>query len=318
MNRLCRILEVELPIVQAPIGSVATPELAAAVSNAGGLGSLGVTWTPPDLLRERIRSLRRLTLNPFFLNFALDFEPAGLPLALEEGAPIITFSWGDPSPHVDALRRHGVKWGVQVGAPSTILSMLPLEPDFLILQGSEAGGHVQGTAPLMEMLPEAIELAKGMPVVVAGGLATGAQIRQALEAGASGAMLGTRFVCSLEADAHPDYQRLLVDAKGTETKLTFCFDGGWPNAAHRVLRNATLRRWDEAGEPKQNRPGEGDVVGRTATGEPILRYEDTAPRRGYTGEIEAMCLYSGTGVGEIEEVVSAREIVHRLCHEAGL
>lgn len=317
MSRLRHVLEIESPILQAPIGSIATPELAAAVCNAGGLGSLGVTWTAPELLRERIRTLRRLTPKPFFLNFVLDFEPIGLPVALEEGAPIITFSWGDPSPHVDALRRFGAKWGVQVGNPKAMPSALLLKPDFLILQGSEAGGHVQGTAPLADMLPEALELAKGIPLVAAGGIATGADIRKTLESGVSGVMLGTRFVCCPEADAHPDYQQRLIRATGADTTLTFCFDGGWPNAAHRVIRNSTLCRWEEAGKPKQNRPGEGDTVGHSAIGEAILRYEDTAPRREFTGDIEAMCLYCGTGVGDIGSVASAAEIMFELRRESG-
>jgi nitronate monooxygenase len=108
----------------------------------------------------------------------------------------------------------------------------------------------------------------------------------------------------------------LVESMGV-TALTVCFDGGWPYAAHRVLRNSTLETWEGAGSPAvRSRPGEGETVAVTADGEAILRYEDTAPRIGYTGDIEAMCLYAGTGCGAISDIPSAAELLQRLWREA--
>jgi nitronate monooxygenase/enoyl-[acyl-carrier protein] reductase II len=109
-----------------------------------------------------------------------------------------------------------------------------------------------------------------------------------------------------------------VEAGGEETTaLTICFEGGWPHAPHRVLRNETLDAWEAAGCPSPGRrPGEGEIVARSASGEPIYRYEDTAPRVGMTGRIEAMALYAGTGVSRIHDLPPAGECVRQLWEEA--
>ena len=122
-------------------------------------------------------------------------------------------------------------------------------------------------------------------------------------------MLGTRFVATRESRAHALYKQALVE--GSETALTYCFDGGWPNAAHRVLVNSTLRDWEKVGSPTTERPGEGDRLA-LSNGQDILRYEDVAPREGMTGEIEAMCLYAGMGCGLIDDVPSVSELMERL------
>ena len=130
-------------------------------------------------------------------------------------------------------------------------------------------------------------------------------------------MLGTRFVATQESRAHPDYKARLVAAQAEATALTVCFDGDWPYAAHRVLRNSTLEAWEAAGSPPLGaRPGEGEVVGTNAVGEPILRYADTAPREGFTGDTPAMCLYAGTGCAAIHDISSAAELLPRLWQEA--
>jgi NAD(P)H-dependent flavin oxidoreductase YrpB (nitropropane dioxygenase family) len=186
--------------------------------------------------------------------------------------------------------------------------MAALGVDFLICQGTEAGGHVQSTTPLHDLLPAVVEASDGIPVIAAGGLATREDVTRVLSWGASGAMLGTRFVATQESRAHPLYKAALLE--GTETALTVCFSGGWAQAAHRVLRNATIEAWEAAGSPPEGaRPGEGEVVAQAASGEPILRYEDTAPRVGMTGNIAAMCLYAGTGVGKITDLPSASAVV---------
>jgi len=138
---------------------------------------------------------------------------------------------------------------------------------------------------------------------------------------AAGAALGTRFVATRESRAHPEYKAALVAAAGAgDTVLTLCFDGGWSQAAHRVLRNATLEAWEAYGcpAPGPQRPGEGEVLARAASSEPILRYADTAPRAGMTGRIAEMCLYAGTGVGAVTGIPPAAEVVARLAAEAGL
>jgi NAD(P)H-dependent flavin oxidoreductase YrpB (nitropropane dioxygenase family) len=180
----------------------------------------------------------------------------------------------------------------------------------------EAGGHVQSTTPLWELLPQLVALAGETPVIAAGGIGNGAGIARALEMGAAGAMLGTRFVATQESRAHPDYKRRIVAATASDAALTVCFDGGWTYAAHRALRNSTLEGWEAQGcPPHGRRPGEGDVIASTESGEPIFRYEDTAPRLGMTGEIEAMCQYAGTSCAFVQDIPSASELVPRLWAE---
>lgn len=304
------------PICQAPTGSIAGPELAAAVSKAGALGALALTWTAPETAAEYVRQVCTATNAPFQVNFALAFPPKALAAALEAGAPVVTFSWGDPAPYLSLVRSFGAKVGVQVTNEAGAKRAVQMGVDFLVCQGLEAGGHVQSTTPLWELLPRVVEAAEGVPVVAAGGIGTGAEIARALQLGAGAAMLGTRFVATQESRAHPDYKRRLVEANASETALTLCFEGGWPYAAHRVLRNTTLEAWEAAGcPPVGQRPGEGEVVGQTAAGEPIFRYEDTAPRFGFTGDMLAMCLYAGTSVAAVQDIPTAATLIARLWAE---
>ncbi len=129
-------------------------------------------------------------------------------------------------------------------------------------------------------------------------------------------MLGTRFVATQESRAHTIYKQKLAQSTGTDTALTVCFDGGWSYAAHRVLRNSTLERWEATGCPPHGlRPGENETTGANAQGEAILRYEDTAPRQGFTGDVEAMCLYAGTGCAFIHDLPSASDLIPLLWRE---
>jgi len=276
---------------------------------------MGLTWSSPDIISNAVRKVRKTVDDaPFQGNFALAFPPTGLRAALGAGLPIVTFSWGDPAPHIPMCRSHGAMVGVQVTNVEEAKRMIGLGVDFLVVQGIEAGGHVQSAMPLFELIP--VIAALGTPVVAAGGLTDGVDIRRALNASAQGAMLGTRFVATQESLAHEIYKARLLESE--ETELTLLFDGGWPGAPHRVLRNSTFEAWETAGCPLSGkRPGEGEIVGQ-ALGGKILRYEDTAPRAGFSGQIEAMCLYAGSGVGRISDLPSAAELIQRLSAEAGL
>lgn len=314
---LFRALGLRVSLFQAPTGSIAGPELCAAVSASGALGAMALTWAAPNVAAAQVRQVREQAPGrPFQVNFALAFAPDALPAALDAGAAIVTFSWGDPAPFVSRVRAAGARFGVQVTNTAGAKRALDLGADFLICQGVEAGGHVQSSTPLWELLPRMVEAAGRVPVVASGGIGNGAGICRALALGAAGAMLGTRFVATQESRAHPAYKQRLVEAGAAEAALTVCFDGGWPRAAHRALRNPTLDAWEAAGcPPPGRRPGENDPVARTAAGEPILRYEDTAPRDGMSGDVLAMCLYAGTSVAAVSDVPPAGELVARLWAE---
>lgn len=309
-------LGLRFPIFQAPVGSVAGPQLAAAVAQAGGMGALALTWTSPEDARRSIAEVRARTDRPVQANFVLAFATKSLAAALEAGMRVITFSWGLPSREVTLLKSFGARFGVQATNAEGARRALDLGADFLIGQGTEAGGHVQATRSLDEVLPDIIAAAKGTPVIAAGGIGDGKAIGRVLAMGASGAMLGTRFVATQESLAHDIYRRRLVEARAQDTALTVCFNGGWPYAAHRVLRNSTLEAWEAAGcPPFGRRPGEGDCVASEPGGCDVLRYDDSPPRATMQGNPEAMCLYAGTSCEVVCDIPSVSTLVQRLWHE---
>jgi nitronate monooxygenase len=305
-----------LPIIQAPIGSGATPELVIAVCKAGGLGGLGLTWDSPDEVATKVTRLRQaLPRSAFFANFVLHFPCDGLDAALEAGVPVVTFSWGIDAARIAAAHRSGTKVGVQVGNAEGARRALEAGADFLIAQGVEAGGHVQSTTPLATLLPQVLAVAGDCPVVAAGGIASADAILRVIAAGAAGIMLGTRFLATREAGVHPDYKAALVAAKAEDTAFTNCFDIDWPFAMHRVLRNSTFSAWEAAGSPQPpHRPGEGEIVFRQ-NGTSHVRYCDTPPGPDATGDLMGACLYAGTGVSDIDRIEGAGDLVTRLWAE---
>ena len=303
-------LNLKYPILQAPIGSIATTDLVAAVSNAGGMGSLALTWTAPDKAARRIKRLKSKTTKPFFANYVLSFPLKSLEAALDAGVPAVTFSWGQPGRLIDKVHQRDALVGVQVGTVDGAKQALDNGADFIICQGVEAGGHVQSTIPLSELLTQINEVSQQIPIIAAGGLTNGSDLKWALKNGAQGIMLGTRFVATAESAAHPRYKQALVDSKYNDSVYTLCFDGEWPYAAHRVLRNATLNEWENAGCPQPgNRPNEGQIVATHESGTSINRYDDDPPLSNMKGEILDCCLYAGTGCGAINSIQNAGELV---------
>ena len=304
------------PIMQAPYGG---PVLAAAISNAGALGTVSLWVGTEETARERVQTMRQSTAQLFAVNYVLSFEPRSLPVALDAGAPVVHFSWGIPSATVVAMvRQRGAIFGVQVATVEGASSALDAGASYLVCQGVEAGGHVQSSTPLYELLPRVVERAKDTPVLAAGGITHGRDIRRALRAGASGVLIGTRFVATQESLAHPEYKAALVRAGATDTALSVCFQDGWPGALHRTLRNATLARWEAAGcPPVGQRPGEGDIVAHLADGSPVARYHFASPQRGVEGDVTDLALYAGASVGEITDLPPVADLIKRLWEECG-
>ncbi|MGI5213154.1 NAD(P)H-dependent flavin oxidoreductase [Plantactinospora sp. CA-290183] len=315
---LCRRLGITAPVVQAPIGSATTPELAAAVSAAGGLGTLALTWATVDESRERIRRVRRLTDRPFGVNLVLDFPVAEhLAACLDEGVPVLSTFWGDPGRVHPAIRAAGALHVHSVGSVAEARRAAEVGVDAVVAQGWEAGGHVRGEVATMALVPAVVDAVHPVPVLAAGGIADGRGLAAALALGAQAGWLGTRFVAAAEAGSHPVYRDRVLAATVADTVHTRCFDGGWPDAAHRVLRNTTLDHWVEAGSPAApDRPGEGDVLATDARGREHLRYGDVIPLPGMTGRLDELALYAGQSAGGIHSVAPAAEIVETLLREA--
>ena len=307
------------PIFSAGMGTTAVPELAIAVLNAGGLGAVGTGLNPTaDLVRQRVSKAKSATDRPFAVNILLARDHDALPVALDAGAPIIQFAWGIPTAEaVAAVRKAGAKMGIQIGSAAGARRALDLGTDYLICQGIEAGGHVQGTSTLYEVLPAVIDAAQTVPVLAGGGIANGAHIRRALLAGASGVLVGTRFVATKEAGAHEEYKSAITRARAADTVLTVCFQDPWANAPHRVLRNRTLEMWEAAGcPPAGKRPGEGDVLTtNSVTGAMKRRYGTANPVPDDRGAVTELALWAGQGVDAIRDIPSAGELVGRLWRE---
>ena len=305
------------PIFQAPIGPSSSPDLASAISGAGAMGSMAMGRASIEEVRDRVKKVLSSTRRPFVVNYILAFEPKSLDAALHAGAPIVQFSWGIPDKHmVAAVRSAHARFGVQVANADGARAALDAGADYVVCQGVEAGGHVQASSALLDGLPKILGEVDQTPVLAAGGIGDGAGIRRVLEAGASGAVLGTRFLATRESYAHPDYKQALLKADENQTALTVCFQDGWI-ALHRSLRNDTLIRWEAAGcPPAGKRPGEGDVLARTPDGQPMLRYAVDSPPKSLTGDHVLDCaLYAGTGVGLVRDMPAAADLVRRLWAE---
>ncbi|MDH3759892.1 MAG: nitronate monooxygenase [Gammaproteobacteria bacterium] len=310
------LLNLKYPILQAPVGSVASPRLAANVCNAGAMGSLALTWEQPQNAARLVTKLRAQTAGLFFVNYVLAFPAKSLDAALEAGAPVVTFSWGQPGKLADRVHRSDARVGIQVGNLDGAKQALDNQADFIICQGVEAGGHVQSTTALSTLLAQVVEISDAIPVVAAGGLANGGDLYRAMRQGAAAIMLGTRFVATSESRAHPLYKQALIDAQPGDSVYTLCYDGSWPYAAHRVLRNATLNDWESAGCPQAGqRPGEGEIVASDNDGYVLRRYDDDPPLATMEGEILDCCLYAGTGCGDIDDLPDAAGLISRIWSE---
>jgi NAD(P)H-dependent flavin oxidoreductase YrpB (nitropropane dioxygenase family) len=316
---LCERLGVELPIIQAPMGGAVGPALAAAVSNAGGLGML-VPWRADiETVRRQIRETRALTARPFGVNLNLEFpREERLAACLDEGVPVISFFWRDPSALVPRAKANGAVVLHTVGSAAAARQAMDCGVDVVVAQGWEAGGHVRGTVATMALVPAVVDAVAPVPVVAAGGVADGRGLAAALALGAAGAWIGTRFLLSEEAAIHPRYREHLQRANENDTVyLDNLFDGRWPDAPHRVLRNQTIATWEAAGRPPSGkRPGEGEVIGTSRSVGPILRYQSYTPGADADGDIDAMALWAGQSVGLVSKLKPAGEIVREIAAAA--
>ena len=235
---LCSLLNIELPIVLAPMGGVVSPALAAAVSNAGGLGMLPLTWRNLEEVRRIIRQTRQLTDRPFGVNLILHLsQQERLKVCLEEGIRVVSFFWADRSPYIAAVHAAGSLVMHTVGSAAEARRVHDVGVDILVAQGWEAGGHVWSQVATLPLVPCVVDAVAPAPVVAAGGIADGRGLAAVLALGAAGASMGTRFLASQEADAHPVYKQKILQAVETDTVYSLLFDGGWPDAPHRTLHN---------------------------------------------------------------------------------
>jgi len=250
VSSLLERLGVELPVVQAGMGGgISRHELAAAVSDAGGLGTIAVNGA--EAIRRELTAARALTGRPLAVNVLLPFARRDW-FEAAAGADVVVTFWGRPR------RRTGGVWLHQCGSVVEAQRAQAAGADGVIVQGVEAGGHVRGTTPGLQLLEQARRaLPPDYPVLLAGGIAEQGDVRGALAAGATAAVAGTRFLLSEESRAHALYKERLLGAG--ETILTDLFGAGWP-APHRVVPNVATEHF--LGR-RSSFPGDMTVKGRT-------------------------------------------------------
>ncbi|OBJ58260.1 hypothetical protein A9W95_11920 [Mycobacterium sp. 1423905.2] len=298
------------------MGTVAGHELAAAVSEAGALGTIAGARAP---IAAEVAAARRLTGRPIAVNLLLPFVRRGDVEAAADADVVVTF-WGAPR------RLTPNTWIHQCGSVDEAKAAAVAGADGVIAQGVEAGGHVRGTTPALELL-EQVRKAVTIPILVAGGIVDVQGVRDALDAGAAAAVVGTRFLLSEECRAHPEYKKRCMEAN--ETVLTEFFGLGWPDAPHRVVPNNATRRW-LASDPRGPRwirfvnritshlanamPDSAQTRFVAAQVPPWLPYaiaqppSDDAPAE----LVDARPLYAGANVGRITDVRPAAELVRLL------
>ncbi|MEZ4457119.1 MAG: nitronate monooxygenase [Gemmatimonadales bacterium] len=312
-------LDIDHPVIQAPMSGGDGPALAAAVSNAGGLGMLAL-WRPaPDAVREAIRRTKSLTSRPFGVNLNLGWpQQERLEVCLEERVPVVSFFWGESPSLVARARAGGAAVLETVGSADEARAAVDRGADVIVAQGWESGGHVWGTVATMALVPAVVDAVGSVPVVAAGGIADGRGLAAALALGASGVWLGTRFLATPEAGIHPRYRARLLEADENDTRwFADLFDVGWPDAPHRALENETIVAWEAAGRPASGqRPGEGDVLARSPRG-PVQRYQSFTPGPTTEGDIDNLSLWAGQSVGLVRSVRGAADVVTDIVAEAG-
>jgi len=309
---------IEAPVVQAGMGGgISRHELAAAVSEAGGLGTIAVNGEAA--IERELSRARALTDRPIAVNLLLPFARRSWFEVAAKADLVVTF-WGRPKRRVPGV------WIHQCGSVGEARAAYGAGADAVIVQGVEAGGHVRGSVGALELLEQVkAVLPPGYPLLLAGGIAERADVQRALEAGASATVAGTRFLLSHESRAHPEYRQRLLDAN--ETILTELFGAGWP-APHRVVANAATERWlvgDRRG-PLLNRalnrltaPGARYMPASIQTrialaqrpGSRLLSPQGPVDD-GPAGLLDAGPLYAGQTVARIDDVRPAAEIVSSL------
>jgi NAD(P)H-dependent flavin oxidoreductase YrpB (nitropropane dioxygenase family) len=307
-----------MPVVQAGMGGgLAGHQLAAAVSAAGGLGTIGIL--APDELHREILAARHLSDRPLAVNLLLPFARRGHFETASEADVVVTF-WGVPK------RRTSKIWIHQCGSVGEALAAREAGADAIIAQGVEAGGHVRGTVPAMELLARIRKaVADDYPVLSAGGIADASDVAARLDAGAEAVVCGTRFLLTDESGAHAVYKTRLIEAK--ETVLTELFGVGWP-AAHRVVQNEATLRWlgrdprgpgwirafHKATAPVLSRapvPVQFRLAATQKSSRPMFG-PAAATVDGPPNLIEAGPLYAGECVNRISDIRPAGELVREL------
>ena len=305
-TKLTDMFGLQHPLILAPMGGVAGGALAAAVSNAGGLGLVGGGYGDREWLRTELSVVKAGTKRPWGVGLITwSIEPDVLDLALSYRPDAFILSFGDPRPHVPAIRKAGCRLICQVQDLAQAKLAAAAGADLIVAEGNEAGGH-SGTRGTLPFVPAVVDAVAPLPVVAAGGIADGRGLAAALALGAQGALLGTRFYASTEALGHARAKARLVAGAGDDTVRTRVFDVvrgyPWPREfPGRALRNTFVERW-------QGR--EDDLITRLENEQSA--YQNAAR----SGDTDVAVVWAGEAIDLITSIESAAALVSRISSEA--
>lgn len=297
---LCDLLGIDYPILQGGMAWAGTGELAGAVSAAGGLGIIGAANFPPEVVRQEIAKVRRLTARPFGVNIMLmsPYVEEIVDLVIEEKVPVVTTGGGNPGKYLARLKEAGIKVIPVVSSVALAKRLARSGVDAFIAEGMESGGHI-GDVATMPLVPQVVD-AVTEPVIAAGGFADGRGLVAALALGAVGIQMGTRFVCSTECPAHPRVKERIIQAKDRDTVVT----GALTGHPVRVLRNKLARQYEQM--EKQG----ASVEEIAALGVGKLRAAMVE------GDVEYGSVMAGQSAALINDVRPAEEIIRSIMQEA--
>lgn len=323
-TRFTRRYGVSHPVASAGMAFASmTPPLPAAVSAAGGIGSLAnVGFFPPELLRGMVAGIRALTDRPFNVNLITCFvEPAIIDTALELKPSSVSFHWGAPKPEwIAALKGAGIDVWEQVGSVDAGRRARDAGIDVVIAQGSEAGGHNYGAMSTLTLVPAMRDALGDAIILASGGIVDGRGLAAALALGADGAWVGTRFLATHESQAHDEWKRRLVAAEGPDTVRSHVF--GRQHAFFnpmRVLRNRVVAEWnDRVSEIPDDNSAQPEIGTMEVWGQPqvLRRFQNLAPMASALGDFDELPLLCGEGVSGVRDIAPAAEVLHRMVDEA--
>lgn len=305
---LCDFLGVKYPIMLAGMGGVSYAELAAAMSNAGGYGVLGMAGTTPEFIEEQMKRVRQLTDQPFgvdLLAASPESLEASVDVIINNGADSFVAGLGVPMPIMEKLKKAGVKVMVVGGAVKHAVKAQQAGCDAVILQGGEGGGHtgLVGTMPLVAQAVEAVDI----PVIAAGGIYDGRGLAASLALGAVGVWMGTRFIASEEAHAANLYKETVVSAGDTDTTRTRCYSG----KPMRCRTNDYILDWESRPQDIQPFPAQAIHSHQTGVIGGIGGITDEAKLNEDTS-----CFAMGQSAGGVKDVAPVKDIVERIISEA--
>ncbi|MCS7174768.1 enoyl-[acyl-carrier-protein] reductase FabK [Pseudothermotoga sp.] len=296
-NRVTELFEIDYPIVMGGMAWAGTAKLAAAVSNAGGLGVIGSGAMRAEQLRDEIEKIKSLTNKPFGVNIMLasPYVEELLETVVEEKVPVVTFGAGNPTKFIQKLKEHGIKVAVVVASDSLAKLVERAGADTVVAEGMESGGHIGEVSTIV--LVNKVARSVKIPVIAAGGIADGRAMAAAFALGAEGIQMGTRFLATVESEVHENYKKRILSASIRDTVVT----GAKLGHPARVLKTPFARQVCDL-EVKSPEEAEMILVG-------------SLKRAVIDGDIDSGSFMAGQVCGLIEDVPTVKELIERIMKE---